>query len=342
MTSHIKAEEARSLSSVFALGLNPYGLTYHLGLQGAGGPRANPKRAGLEGFIAIATQLGAKTLEIFDPWLREMSDDEVRALRDGLAALGMTPVVSSGLMMGPFESALRSARLLDAKVIRYGLTTVLCGDRHALGEKWNTLVAEVRAALAERGPRAFDDGRTLAIENHQDFGSEELVALCEETRGVGICFDTGNTFPVVEAPLDFTRRVAPQVRHVHLKDYRVQFTDEGYRLVRCAIGDGAVPLPAVLTELARYHSKLGAVLEPGALEARHVRFLKPEWWTFYQPKTAQALAACLAAARVNRLADDADWRTPWELGDDHAIEPYELAMIRRSAENMRAIGLAPN
>ncbi len=342
MTSHIKAEEARSLSSVFALGLNPYGLTYHLGLQGAGGPRANPKGAGLEGFIAIATQLGAKTLEIFDPWLREMSDDEVRALRDGLAALGMTPVVSSGLMMGPFESALRSARLLDAKVIRYGLTTVLCGDRHALGEKWNALVAEVRAALADRGPRAFDDGRTLAIENHQDFGSEELVALCEETRGVGICFDTGNTFPVVEAPLDFTRRVAPQVRHVHLKDYRVQFTDEGYRLVRCAIGDGAVPLPAVLTELARYHSKLGAVLEPGALEARHVRFLKPDWWTFYQPKTAQALAACLAAARVNRLADDADWRTPWELGDDHAIEPYELAMIRRSAENMRAIGLAPN
>ena len=31
-----------------------------------------------------------------------------------------------------------------------------------------------------------------------------------------------------------------------LKDYRVQFTDEGYRLVRCAIGDGAVPIVAML------------------------------------------------------------------------------------------------
>jgi hypothetical protein len=82
-----------------------------------------------------------------------------------------------------------------------------------------------------------------------------------------------------------------------------------------------------------------SVLEPGALESRHVRFLRPEWWTFYPPKSASALAACLAAARVNRLADDADFRTPWQRGEDAAIADYELAMIRRSAGNMSAIGL---
>ena len=96
----------------------------------------------------------------------------------------------------------------------------------------------------------------------------------------------------------------------------MQFTDEGYRLVRCAIGDGAVPIAAMLDILAAQGRKLNAVLEPGALEARHVRFLRPEWWSFYAPKSAPALAACLAAARVNRLADDADFRTPWERGDD--------------------------
>ena len=119
----------------------------------------------------------------------------------------------------------------------------------------------------------------------------------------------------------------------------MQFTDEGYRLVRCAIGDGAVPIAAMLDLLAAQGQKLNAVLEPGALEARHVRFLRPEWWSFYPPKSASALAACLAAARVNRLADDADFRTPWERGEDVAIADYELAMIRRSAQNMRAIGL---
>jgi sugar phosphate isomerase/epimerase len=342
MISEPSKSATRLRSDIFALGLNPYGLTYHLGLQGAGGPRANPRGVGLEGFVRLAGDLGAKTLEIYDPWLRVLSDDEIRALGDRLGALGMTPVVSSGLMMGPFESALRSARLLDAKIIRYGLTTVLCGDRHTLGDKWNALRAEVEASLAERGPRAFEEGRTLAIENHQDFGSEELVDLCGRARGIGICFDTGNTFPVAEAPLDFARRIAPHVRHVHLKDYRVQFSDDGYRLIRCAIGDGAVPLAAMLDILAEHHTSLTAVLEPGALEARHVRLLRPEWWNGYSARSAPELAACLAAARVNRLPDDADTRTPWERGDDDAIEAYELAMIRRSADNMRSLGLGPN
>ena len=102
MNENVKPLQPETRGTAFALGLNPYGLTYHLGLQGAGGPRANPKGAGLEGFIAIATELGAKVLEIYDPWLRALRDDELRALRDRLAALGMTPVVSSGMMMGPF------------------------------------------------------------------------------------------------------------------------------------------------------------------------------------------------------------------------------------------------
>ena len=320
-------------------GLNPYGLTYHLGLQGAGTARANPKGAGLEGFIALCAELGARAIEIFDPWLRAKSDAELAALKTRLDELRLTPIVSWGLMMGPFESALRSARALDAATIRCGLTTVLCGDRAALGEKWPELVASVRASLKQYGPVVADGGRILAIENHQDFGSDELVGFCEETRGVGICVDAGNTFPVVEAPLDFYARVAPYVRHVHLKDYRVQFTDEGYRLVRCAIGDGAVPVAEMLDLFAAHHPNLTAVLEPGALEARHVRWLTPEWWRGYAPKSAEALARCVASARVNHLPEDVDYRTPWEKGDDSALVHYELAMIRRSAANMRALGL---
>src|SRR3954469_13337557 len=111
-------------SETYAFGLNPYGLTYHLGLQGAGSPRANPKGAGLEGFITLCHELGARCIEIFDPWLRALSDAELAALKDRLAELGMTPIVSWGLMMGPFESALRSARALNAATIRCGLTTV--------------------------------------------------------------------------------------------------------------------------------------------------------------------------------------------------------------------------
>jgi sugar phosphate isomerase/epimerase len=323
------------------VGLNPYGLTYHLGLQGKGTPRANPLGKGLEGFIAIATELNAKVLEIFDPWLAELTDDGLRDLKKRLADRGMAPVVSAGLnMMGPIESALRSARLLDAKVIRLGLSPVLEGSRAAWGEKWSDLQKAIREGLAKYAPMAEAEGRVLAIENHQDFGSEELVDFCREFGpALGLTLDTGNTFPVGEAPMDFVRRAAPFVRHVHFKDYRVQFTDEGYRLVRCAIGDGAVPLTEMMAEIAKHHAHMNAVLEPGALEARHIRYLLPDWWRGYRPMDAKSFTATIAAARVNRLADGADYRTPWERGADAEIIDYEIAMIRRSAANVRALGL---
>jgi len=323
------------------VGLNPYGLTYHLGLQGKGTSRANSNGKGLEGFIAIAMELNAKVLEIFDPWLAEMSDAAIGELKKRLADLGMTPVISAGLnMMGPIESALRSARLLDAKVIRLGLSPVLEGSRNAWGVKWFELQHAIREGLAKYAPMAEAEGRKLAIENHQDFGSRELVDFCHEFGpAMGITLDTGNTFPVGEAPMDFVRHVAPLVQHVHFKDYQAQFTDEGYRLVRCAIGDGAVPIKAMLSEIAKHHSHMNAVLEPGALEARHIRFLNPDWWRGYQPMNAASFAASLAAARVNRLADDTDYRTPWERQVDTELVDYELAMIRRSATNMKTLGL---
>jgi sugar phosphate isomerase/epimerase len=328
-------------NNMLRVGLNPYGLTWHLGLQGHGTPRANPAAPGLDGFIAIATELGAEVIEIFDPWLRALDDAALARLKDRLDALGMVPVISAGLnMMGPIESALRSARALDAQVIRLGISPVLCGARGEQGATWAELNAAIRAALADWGPRVADEGRWLAIENHQDFGSAELVAFCEGAgRGVGITFDTGNAFPVLESPLDFAARVAPHLRHLHLKDYRVQFTPQGYRLVRCAIGDGAVPFAELVPLLLAHQPDLNAVLEPGALEFRHVRFLEPQWWQGYAPMDGQAVARCLAAAQVNRLPEDADPRTPWERGEDGAIEAYELDMIRRSAANMRALGL---
>ena len=322
------------------VGLNPYGLTYHLGLQGRGTPRANPDGRGLDGFIELAEELRAKTLEIAEAWLAPLNDGALRALRQRLAARGMTPVVSSGLQQGDLAACLRAADALGARLVRFALTPILCGDRAAAGPQWPQLVASVRERLGEYAPQAAARGVTIVIENHQDFTSRELVGFCEEFGpAVRIVYDTGNSFPVAEAPLAFTRVVAPHVRLVHLKDYRVQATDQGFRLVRCAIGDGAVPFKELAAILGEHHASLPAVLEPGALEVRHVRLLTPEWWQGYPQAGAAELAACLAAARRNRLPDDADYRTPWERQADGELVAYELDMIRRSAANMRAIGL---
>lgn len=321
-------------------GLNPYGLTYYLGLQGRGTPRANPDGKGLEGFIALCTELGGRTIELWDGWLSGLDDAGLAALKQRLASLDIVPVISSGLQHGDVDACIRCAHALGADRMRFALTPILCGDRAAAGKRWHELVAGVCEKLEIAAAKAEAAKVTLLVENHQDFTSRELVGFCEEFGpSVRIVYDTANSFPVAEAPLDFTRVIAPYVRYVHAKDYNVQFTDEGIRLVRCPTGDGAVPFRELFAILAEHHDTMLAAIEIGALEARHVRLLTPEWWHGYAPRPAEELAACLLAARRNRLPDDAEWRTPWERNADHELVEYELTQVRRSAENLKALGL---
>lgn len=321
------------------MGLNPYGLTYYLGLQGKGTPRQNPDGKGLEGFLELATELDARVVELAEGWLADLDDLGLAALRARLDNLEMLPIISSGLQHGDVDACIRYAKALGTDRIRFALTPILCGDRAAAGERWHELVRSVREKLGPAAEKAAAANVLILIENHQDFTSRELVGFCDEFGpSVRIVYDTANSFPVGEAPLDFTRVIAPYVRYCHCKDYRVQATDEGFRLVRCPTGDGAIPFKELFAILGEHNDEMVAAIEVGALEARHVRLLTPEWWHGYAPKSAEELAACLLATKRNKLEDDDEWRTPWERNADNELVDYELAQVRRSAENLKAMG----
>jgi len=129
------------------IGLNPYGLTYYLGLQGRGTPRANPNGRGLNGFIEIAQELNARTIEIHNAWIAELSASEAQATGERIASLGMTPVISLGPPLEGVDSAIQSAVAIGAKIVRLGLSPVLCGDRNAWGAQWHEPIANARHNL---------------------------------------------------------------------------------------------------------------------------------------------------------------------------------------------------
>lgn len=326
---------------MFRVGLNPYGLAYTVGLQGAGTSCANDRAIGMAGFVTMARTIGARCIELDGRWLAGMSDDELARVRDDLS--GETLICSYWLAQQEGETladAVRRTAAIGAGMVRLHLTPVLEGARASWGSRWGEMVAHGRATLRREAARAADAGLVLAIEDHQDFGSEELVEVSEEAgENVGVVFDTGNAFAVGEDPVEFARRAGHRIRHVHLKDYVAQPTDEGYRLVRCAIGDGCVPLGEIAAVLESHTLSLTASIEPGALESRHIRLFMPDWWDGYPPRSARELGTILRRLRRNRLDEDADARTPWERGaPGDAVVAYEMAQVHRSVENLRAMG----
>jgi 3-oxoisoapionate decarboxylase len=333
---------------MFQIGLNPYGFAHTVGLQAFGTSRANPCGSGLNGFIRIANDMGARCLEFDGRWLEPMSDDELAAL--GAELPDLPRLCSYWLRHIPGETldeAIRATRAVGGRIIRMHLTPVLEGARAKQGARWPQMIDHARATLSREARKAADAGLEIAIENHQDLGSDELMMFAEEAGpNVGITMDTGNAFAVAEDPVAFAQRVAPRIAHVHLKDYVSQFTSEGFRLVRCAIGDGCVPLQEIADVFFRpvasgvsRKDTLTASIEVGALDVRHIRIFAADWWEEYPPRRAGELQMALDRLKTKGLDDNADYRTPWELNQPtSAVVDYELEQLRRSVANLKALG----
>jgi 3-oxoisoapionate decarboxylase len=301
----------------------------------------NPSPLGLDGFIDFAHRVGSACIEVDWRWLTPLADRDLARVRDALE--GVVPIYSYWLAQEPGETLtdpVYRAQGVGASIFRMHLTPVLEGARAGWGQRWPAMVTHARQTLKQEARKVFDAGMILAIENHQDLGSEELLEIVDELGAqAGIVLDTGNPYAVGEDPVAFTRRAAHRIRHVHLKDYQAMFTQEGYRLVRCPIGEGAVPFEEIAEALASHQPTLTASIEPGALEARHIRLFTSEWWKGYPPRDASELGVLLGRLRYACLEEYSDCRTPWErmIGGDELVA-YETGQILRSIENLREMG----
>jgi sugar phosphate isomerase/epimerase len=324
---------------MFQIGLNPYGFSHAVGLQAFGTPRANPDGTGLRGFIRIASDIGAQCFEFDGRWLAPLTNDQLARLGGELPDVPRLCSYWLQHVSGEtLDEAIRASRAIGASTIRMHLTPILEGARAEQGAKWPQMLQHARETLNREARKAADAGLQVAIENHQDFASDELMAFAEEAGpNVGIALDTGNAFAVAEDPVAFAKRVVPRIKHVHLKDYVSQFTPEGFRLIRCAIGDGCVPLKEIAEVFADL--RLTASIEVGALDARHIRVFMPEWWEGYPTRPVGELRIALDRLKTKRLDDNADYRTPWESNQSTAaVVDYELEQLRKSVGNLKALG----
>ena len=315
------------------VGLTTSGTSYSMGLSRSG----DRQRIRARGLMDRALELGLSGVE---PPVGMLDGEDLEALGGYAFDSGLFVVIDTGgyepeRVTPAIETAVRIGAPTVRTVVRGAR---IGGDRRPLAGRWRPFLDTVLDGLRRCVEVAERAGVTLAVENHQDLASEELLWLHDsiDSAHFGITLDTANPLATAEEPLDYFRRVALAVRHVHLKDYQVWPSEEGYRLVRCAVGDGLTDFPALLKILGPPRPGLTMSLELGALEARHIRVLADDFWPDYPARSAAQLAAALAVVRANERTGE--WRTPYERKESaEAIAAYEDDQLARSVRYLQTL-----
>lgn len=255
------------------------------------------------------------------------------------AELGLNCVLDMGLpQRDKVARALRVAHDLGVRTLRVVLSHILCGERRTMNGGWRAHRDAMTAELRSTAALARDVGVVVAIENHQDLTSEELVAVCEEvgSHTCGVCLDVPNPLAVVEDMDAFARRVGPYVRNVHCKDYRLHATPQGYRLQRCAFGQGIVDWRHVWELLGEIAPNATRHIELGAVHNRHVKFLEDSFWPDYPPRSARDLLPVLRLRENAARPIGESWTTPHERGESIDVcRQFEIDELMMSLDHLR-------
>lgn len=158
-----------------------------------------------------------------------------------------------GLHGGTDEAALEDlikhiprAAHVGANIMRIVAASMLYVDEnHAEMVKRSVVMLKKAVAVAEA------EGVTLAIENHIDFTSLEILQILDEvgSENLKVNFDTGNALRLFEDPVQAARNLAPHCVSTHTKD--ITFRKGGTPTERFTswpsvpCGEGLIDLPAI-------------------------------------------------------------------------------------------------
>lgn len=319
------------------LGLCAYGVPYLMGHAGRGTPLENPAPWPLASLPSRVAELGLGAVELPAHVLVEQAGAAaLTRLRDECRDLGLT-VVQAGRRVSTVADEFPLAEAIGARVVRCTLSGILCGDRREVGlDGFEAILTEAIDVLRKVAPEAESRGLKIAVENHQDASSADLVRLCREVDRptVGLTLDTGNPLAVAEDPLAFAEAILPWLNNVHLKDYLLCATPSGTRLVHTAIGHGVVDFKRLRTLFAS-RPEVVCGIEMAALGERHVAWLERDWWACHQPRQAADLVGFL---RLQQAAENhSDWPTPFDRGEADGLAAWEEHRLHQSVAAMQAI-----
>jgi sugar phosphate isomerase/epimerase len=318
------------------VGLCSFSCHQHWKAVAAGEPGVKFKDA--ISFCHYARELGSEgvqtSLRSRDPAVAA----QIRALveRDGGYYEGELRLPKATGEVAAFENEVRLVRAAGARVAR---AVFMGGRRYEVFktlDEFRSFHAGAGRSLELAEPILRQHGLKLAMENHKDFTSAELIALIRRlgSEWVGVLVDTGNNIALLEEPHAVVESLAPLALSVHLKDMAMQPHEEGFLLSEVPLGTGMLDLPRIVAALHRANPDIVFNLEMATRDPLKVPCLTDGYWATFPDRKATHLDAALARVKANPIKHrppSVTGKTVAQiLGEEEANNRHDLAWMRKT------------
>ena len=241
----------------------------------------SPKSMTLEDFIEFAKELSVDGVSLESCFIPQREDRgymaDVKALLDEynldrVYAWGHPDGLEGGKNEAEYDEMIKSfehAKNIGAKVMRVvGSSLMFLHEPHQPQIQRLTQMFRKAVKIAE------DYDIKMAVENHIDFTSDEILQLIEnvDSSNFGLNFDTGNFLRLLDDPIKGMEKLAKHTYATHIKDLKVQkgvAPDEWFFFSSTPVGEGYVD-----------NQKLAQMLKDAGYEgflAVEIDFLHPDY-----------------------------------------------------------------
>lgn len=253
-------------------------------------------------FLKYARQQGATAVQLPLGIRSQAEATEIRRVSDELQ-MTIEGIVSPPKVeqtdVDRFTSELTTARNCGASVVR---TVLLGGRRYEVfnqSAEFTAFAARAEDSLKRAERIAKEQQMILAVENHKDFRTDELVDLLKRISSdwVGVCLDTGNNLALLEDPHAVVEALAPWTRTVHLKDIGLEESGDGFFMSEVPLGQGRFDLARMTTLIHKANPKACFLLEMITRNPLSIPCLTDKYWETLGQVPGRDLARAMARVR---------------------------------------------
>lgn len=240
-----------------------------------------PHSMSLEDFIEYAGELSVDGVSLESCYITQREDKgymtDVRALLDDynldrVYAWGHSDGLEGGkneAEYGEMIKGFEQAQNIGARVMR-----VVGSSRRFLHEPHQPQIERLTQMFRKAVKVAEDYDIKMAVENHIDFTSDEILQLIEnvDSAYLGLNFDTGNFLRLLDDPIKGMEKLAVHTYATHIKDLKVQrgvAPDEWFFFSSTPVGEGYIDND----KLAQMLKEVGY----GGFLAVEIDFLHPDY-----------------------------------------------------------------